>query len=320
MQVCQLTPEGFRVVENSMLPSLLASETGTIWVDMVGPTDEDIKTMRDVFKFHPLAIEDTRNQEQRPKAEEYPDHLFVILNPMLYGEEGIDFRELDVFVGKNYIVVVHPGAEPIIEQARTRIEQAQANLPRTPSYVLYILMDSVIDGYFPFLDAAGEQVEALEDLILEKPTTETLNELFHLKRSLLDMWRIVWPQREVFNILMQHNISFLDQAALQYYVRDVVDHLMWIADMVNTLRDTLTSMMDLYMSSVSNGLNIVVNRLTIMTILIGVFTVISGFYGMNFEQTWPPFNSPWGVPFVLILMVTLATVLFAVFKKLNWFR
>jgi magnesium transporter len=181
-------------------------------------------------------------------------------------------------------------------------------------------MDIVIDGYFPFLDTVGEQVETLEDLILEKPTTDTLNQLFHLKRALLDMWRIVWPQREVFNILMHHNYSFLDQNSLQYYVRDVADHLMWIADMVSTFRDTLTSMMDLYMSSVSNGLNIVVNRLTIITIIIGVFTVISGFYGMNFEKTWPPFDTPWGVPFVLAVMIGAAAVLVGVFRWLRWFR
>jgi magnesium transporter len=317
MQVCLLDQDGFHEVDSATLPALLESPSSTIWVDMVGPTEEDVRVMHDIFKFHPLAVEDTRNQEQRPKAEEYDNHLFIILNPLQYQDHTVDFRELDVFVGKNYIVVVHPEQEPIVEEARKRIQQAHANLQRTPSYVLYVLMDMTIDSYFPFLDEAGDQIETIENSILEKPEPKSLNHLFHLKRSLLNMWRVVWPQREVFNILMHHNIAYLDQESLQYYLRDVADHLMWVADMVNTLRDTLTSMMDLYMSSVGNGLNMVVNRLSIITIVIGSFTVISGFYGMNFLHTWPPFEAVWGVPFVLGVMILATLFIVGIFKWLN---
>ncbi len=321
MQVRRLDADGFHDVDQAMLPGLLASDKETIWVDITGPTPEDIQIMQNVFKFHPLAIEDTRNQEQRPKAEEYRDHLFIILNPMEYHDhQEVHFRELDVFVGKNYIVFVHPQAEPILDATQKRIENSQSNLPRTSTYVLYTLMDTVIDDYFPYLDLAGEQIETLEDDILDKPGPEVLNRLFYLKRSLLNMWRIVWPQREVLNLLMHHNVDYLDSQALQYYLRDVADHLMWIADMVNTLRDTLTSMMDLYMSSVSNGLNIIVNRLTMITIIVGASTVISGFFGMNFEKTWPPFNSSWGVVFVLAMMLGTALALLGVFRWLRWIR
>jgi magnesium transporter len=317
MQVATITTEGINVVPTEDLQRLLKTENVTVWVDMIGPTDEHIRVMREVFQFHQLAIDDTRNQEQRPKIEEYANYLFIILNPVDHIKENVDFRELDVFIGPNFVVTVHPHEEPVIEQARLRLQGSVA-LPPTASSALYAMMDVVIDGYFPILDHVGEEVEELEDLILVKPNTETMNRLFHLKRSLLEMWRIIWPQREIFNILMQHNLPYLDQRSLQYYLRDVSDHLMWIADMVNTLRDTLTSLIDLHMSSVSNRLNKVVNRLTVMTIVIGVFTVISGFYGMNFEQTWPPFSAPWGVPFVLGLMTFAAAVVVAIFRKLNW--
>lgn len=320
MRVHCLDQNGFREVESSTLASLLTSDSCTVWVDMVGPTDDDIQIMEKVFQFHPLAIEDTRNQEQRPKVEEYKDYIFVILNALEYKNQEVDFRELDVFVGKNYVVMVHPEPEPLIEVAHSRVQQALTNLPRTPSYILYTLTDVTIDSYFPFLDVAGDEIETIENTILVKPTAKTLDELFHLKRALLNMWRVVWPQREVFNILMHHRIEYLDQESLQYYLRDVADHLLWIADMVNTLRDTTTSLMDLYMSSVSNGLNIVVNRLTMITIIIGVFTVISGFYGMNFLQTWPPFDRVWGVPFVLGLMITSALVVAGIFRWLHWYR
>src|SRR5215208_6856146 len=196
MQVCCLDKDGFREVDTAALPSLLASDSCTVWVNITGPTPEDIQIMEKEFKFHPLAIEDTRNQEQRPKVEEYDDHIFVILNPLEYKNHDIDFRELDVFVGKNYVVVVHPEPEPMVDLARKRIEQSHTKLPRTPSYVLYALMDVTIDSYFPFLDIVGDEIETIETTILEKPNAKTLDELFHLKRSLLNMWRVVWPQRE----------------------------------------------------------------------------------------------------------------------------
>jgi magnesium transporter len=136
---------------------------------------------------------------------------------------------------------------------------------------------------------------------------------------LVDMWRVVWPQREIFNRLTHHHLPFIDQEALQYYLRDVSDHLLWITDMVNTFRDTITGIMDLYMSAVSNRLNQVVNRLTVFALVIGVLTVIGGFYGMNFAQTWPPFADPWGVPFVVGMMVVITGVLLALFRWMGWY-
>jgi magnesium transporter len=133
------------------------------------------------------------------------------------------------------------------------------------------------------------------------------------------MWRIIWPQRDIFGTLINHRLKFLDQESLQFYLRDVSDHLLWIADMVSTSRDTLTSMMDLHMSSVSNRLNKVVNRLTVVTIVSGVMAVITGFYGMNFQTTWPPFDNPAGVPFVLGLMLIVASVVLIAFRFLKWY-
>jgi magnesium transporter len=275
--------------------------------------------MQEIFKFHPLAIEDTRNQEQRPKAEEYNDYLFIILNPVANVSGEIDFRELDVFVGRNYIVMVHPDREPVIAEAQRRIENGGGLVPCTSAYALYTLMDIVVDGYFPVLDFVGEEVERLESDILERPRTDTLNRLFALKRSLLNMWRIIWPQRDIFGTLIHHRLKFLDQESLEYYLRDVSDHLLWIADMVSTSRDTLTSMMDLHMSSISNRLNKVVNRLTVVTIVSGVMAVITGFYGMNFQTTWPPFDNPGGVPFVLGLMLIVASGVLVAFRLLKWY-
>ena len=307
---------GFVEVPASELAAVLASETPA-WIDIVGPDDEDARLMKEVLQFHPLAIEDTRNQRQRPKVEEYPNHLFLILNPGAPGEEETEFRELDVFLGATFVATVHPEEEPAIAEAERRL----ARIPRkslTPGYVVYTLLDTVVDSYFPILDAVGDEIEQLEDLVTQRPDRETLNRLFQLKRQLVVLRKVVAPQRDAMSLLTRRDLPFVDQARLAYQLRDVHDHLLRLADMVDTFRDLLSSGIDLYMSSVSNRLNRVVNRLTVVTIVVGILAVITGFYGMNFERTWPPFEVGWGVPFALGLMGAAILVIVSVVRWLRW--
>ncbi len=305
-----------RSAEPDDLTDLIGPDKNTVWVDMLGPDDDDLALLRDVFKFHPLSIEDTRNHWQRGKVDEYADYLFTILNPVEWGTKRPVFRELDVFIGCNYVVTVHRGDEPLLANVQERIERL-STMP-TSGFLLYAILDIVVDGYFPVLDQLQEQIEDLGDQVLAEPNQKMLNQLFDMKKTLVDMWRILWPQRDIPNKIMHHDLPFLDEDALTHYLRDVSDHLMWIAEMVNTFRDTLTGTLDLYMSAVSNRLNAVVNRLTVVTVSIGILTVISGFYGMNFNDTWPPFGSSLGVPFVLALMLGIVSGLLLLFKKLDW--
>jgi len=311
--------QGQKTASIGDLAHLLETETDTLWLDITGPDEDDIHLMRDVFHFHPLAIEDTRNQRQRPKVEEYADYLFFILNAVSLDGNMAAFRELDVFIGKNYIVTVHTDAEPVIQETHRRIERLGSAVPMSPSYLLYVVIDTVVDSYFPVLDLIEEELERMGDDILRNPRQETLNDLFELKQILIDLWRVIWPQREILNNLVHQKPSFIDVESLQHHLRDVTDHLMWIADMITTFRDALTSIAEVYMSAVSNRLNKVVNRLTVFTVVIGISGVLTGFYGMNFEHTWPPFSSPWGVPFVLVLMGVIAGTLLYVLRKLNWY-
>jgi magnesium transporter len=321
MEILLLTKEGLETKTLDDLPALLAAEhDGVIWVNMGDPTAEDARVMREVFHFHPLAIEDTRNHEQRPKIEEYPGYLFLIVNPVSLTADGedLDFRELDIFIGRNYVVTAHNGKEAIIDSARARLSRTAALPQITVSYVLYVLLDEVVDGYFPIVDMVEEEINSLEDLILSQPKQESLARVFTLKRMLLHLWRVVWPERDILSALSQpHMLAFADKNAAQYYMRDVSDHLFRIADLVGTFRDTLTSVIDLYMSSVSNRLNRVVNRLTVITLAFGFFAVITGFYGMNFTHTWPPLTAEWGVPFVLGLMAIVTGVVVVVLRHID---
>ncbi len=285
------------------LTALLGQPNTLVWVDMLGPSADDVRILRDVFRFHPLAIEDTTNHRQRPKVDEYDGYLFVILNAATLTQNRLDVRELDVFVGGNYLVTVHAAGEPVIAQASRRLADAAHHHAASAGWALYMLVDVVVDAYFPILDALGDQIEAIGDRILDNPRRDALEELFLLKRSLTEIWRVTGQQRDSFAILMRELPIQLFGESMIPYLRDVYDHLLRINDTVNTFRDSATNVLDVYMSAVSNRLNVQVNRLTIITIGIGLITVVAGFYGMNFIHTWPPFESYLGVPVVLAFIV-----------------
>ncbi|MCC6893756.1 MAG: magnesium transporter CorA family protein [Anaerolineae bacterium] len=319
-----------RIGQISEIESLLKSETDIFWVDIFNCTDAEARILRDVFKFHPLAIEDTRNHRQRPKIEEYEGYMFLIINSITIFNtpdkptsdnlifSDLSFREIDLFVGRNYVVSVHNLHEATIDEVKRRFDILGKSFNFTTSYVLYTLLDVVVDQYFPIMDMFEEEIGNLEDIILANPDQKHLNRLFELKHMMLHMWRVVWPERDMLSTLAQpHILNFTEQNNNQYYLRDVADHLLWIADMLSTYRDTLSTVIDLYMSSVSNKLNHNVQRLTILTLIIGILTVVSGFYGMNFTHTWPPFESPYGVPFVLLLMMTGIGGLLLLLKRIN---
>jgi magnesium transporter len=318
MKVIVFNGQGAQEVRDPDLGALLKSDAKGIWVDMTGPTPDEVQVMHNIFKFHPLAIEDSCNQQQRPKIDEYDAHLFAILNPISNGGEAISFRELDVFVGQNYIVTVHPAEEPVILEAEKRVNRAGLFPHMSVGYLLYVMIDVVVDGYFPVLDSLSDEIDELADAVFVDPRPEALSRLFQLKRMLNEVWRIVGPQREMFNILSRRDIPYIDQNMLQHYLGDVYDHMLRISDLVMTYRDTLTGIFDLYMSAVSNRLNKIVNRLTIVTVCVGICSVIVGFYGMNFGHTWPPLAEPWGVPAVIGLMALLIGGLLVIFRKLGW--
>lgn len=314
MRIVTYGPAGPAAAKASDLPELWSGES-TFWVDLSSSEESELAVLQSVFRFHPLAIEDTRNQKQRPKVEEYDDHLFVILNPVAMVEGQPEFRELDVFLGRNYLVTVHAEPEPALEALERRTARRQNGQSLSASFLLYALVDTIVDTYFPVLDEIDEELSDLEDQIIDRPQREALERLLGLKRSLIEVRRVVGPQRDMFNVLTRRDIELIDHELLQYHLRDVYDHLLRITDMVDTFRDLLTSLIDLYMSAVSNRLNEVINRLTRVTVVIGAFAVITGFYGMNFAHTWPDFASPWGSSVALVVMAAAAGLLFMLFRR-----
>ncbi len=293
------------------IPSLLESDA-VFWIDIHQPSMADFQLLESTFRFHPLAVEDTRNGRQRPKAEDYGEMLFVILNAIRKTDTDIFFDEIDVFMGKNYVVTVHDDALPLLDQVVSRCNRFMHPQIRVSSgYLLYVISDVIVDGYFPILEAIGDELDTVIENVLKDPRQATLERVFILRRILSEMWRVASQKREIFTTLARKEVTLLDDKILRYYLRDVHDHLIRVTDQINTFRDTVSNIVDLYLSSVSNRLNNFVQRLTIATVGIGVIAAIGGFYGMNFEHTFPAFHEPWGVWFALGLMaLTILGIIF----------
>jgi magnesium transporter len=321
MRIITYSPDGYKVCEKHELHEHLQREGSTVWVDLTAAEDEGTNVLQEVFKFHPLAIEDTRNQRQRPKIEEYEGYIFIILNAVTAKREEVLFHEVNAFVGRNYIVTVHSRGEPTISEMGTRLTRSANHAMMSAGYLLYMLLDVITDSYFPVLDSLSDRIETLEERVLARPEKKLLDELFTLRRMLSEMWRVVGHQRDMFSLLLHHQEVFVKSEVLQYYMRDVYDHLIRISDTVNTFRDLLTGMVELYMSAISNRLNVIVTRLTVLTLVIGAMTVVSGFYGMNFERHdsfWPPLNADWGVLGVVVMMGVIIAISLLVLRLVKW--
>jgi magnesium transporter len=287
-----------------------------LWIDIHEPDEAGLTLVEEVFNLHPLAMEDVRNQEQRPKAEQFADHLFIILNPMTEAGERIEFHEMDIFLSRNALVTVHRAGEGTVARAEARIAPERMSRPVTTTYLFYTLLDTILDDYVSALEKIENEIDALGARLLEQPRPAMLNELFGLKTTLNEMYWVLWPHRHILNLLNNHDLNFID-ARGRYYLRDISDHVNRLTDIIQGLRDNVTGLINLYMSAVSNQLNRAVNRLTFITIAFGAFGVITGFYGMNFEQTWPPFTTEWGVPFVVVMMLVIALVVFILARRIN---
>lgn len=321
MRLSLLTHSGMReLIEIEDLAQARKKAEGPIWLDVHHPSSKGMAVVQEVFNLHPLAVEDTLNQAQRPKIEDYPNHLFVIINSLGFNAGELEFNELDVFVGRDYILTVHYKCYTKMEAAFQRLNKTAHLSTFTPDYLLYLVIDTVIDAYFPVLDQYDRDVETLTQEAFENPSKGILKRIFQLKSSMNEAWRILGLERDILNIMTRYEQRlFRNPEVPQLYLRDVQDHILLLSDITNSIRDELNTVTDLYISGTSNRLNIVVNRLAVITIIIGVLTVISGFYGMNFERTWPPFQSDYGILFVLALMIAVPTLLLVMFRRSKLF-
>jgi len=293
-------------------------EGNIIWADVSDPTSRDFEELAEEFGFHPLSIEDCQNAHQRPKVEEFTGYYFIVLyEAELAGpNDRLELRELNIFLGKNYLVTVHSRPIRAIATASRLWHEWTDRAEQGAGLLAYLLIDGIVDDYLPLLDIMSDRMDDLEDSIFGEWRPESIEEIFSIKKKLLYLRRAITPLRDVFNMLLRREQPIFPRETHVYF-QDVFDHLIRVADTIDTLRDMLGSTMDAYLSVSGNRMNKVMKRLTsISTILMSV-TLIAGIYGMNFALM-PELRWRYGYVFALLSMVVVGLSLYVYLKKIKW--
>lgn len=285
----------------------LRNPESLVWVDL---NDESIVDTRqiltDEFKFHPLSIDDALVETHIPKIDDWEDYLYLSLIAVKPGQplEDLDKSiEMDVFLGKNYIVTYHPEEIHAIDLVWGNFQRDERRLLRSSNYILYLIMDELANDYMAMIDQIDLNVESIEDQVMEKPDNKLLQQIFSIKRTLLNLRRIVAPLREVLNKLSRGDFEVIGQKERMYY-RDVYDHLVRVHDITESLRDLVTGALDTYLSVVNNRLNDIMKTLTIITTIFMPLSFLTGFFGMNFFGPGNQLNQWTGSPaFYIVLAV-----------------
>jgi magnesium transporter len=291
---------------------------GLLWVDFECEGPEVVEPLlRDVFGFHPLAIDDALRESHVPKIDNWGDYAYAVLHAVTFdaGQVALEVHELDVFLGHNYLVTHHTQTLEVLNRVWSSVTADQRRLERGPDFVLYDLLDFLTADYMPVIDAIDETVDQLEDAIFRQPAQPLLNTLFTVKRVAIQMRRIIGPQREVLNRLARDDYAMID-AKDRVYFRDVYDHLVRLADINEGLRDLIGGTLDTYLSVTSNRTNEIMKVLTIISALFMPIAFLSGFFGMNFAGI--PFDSPWLLGGALLVMVLVPAMMLMWFKRQGW--
>ena len=296
----------------------LAEADGTLlWVHLARPDAATLERVGTEFGIHPLALEDLRKQRQRPKVDTYEEQRHhVAYEAAPDTEKGV--AELQLVIGRNWIVSVHWEPTPMSDAVHGRIAAGDPSLTGSLAETVYLILDAVTDSYFPELDRLSDRIEVLEDEVIEqRPRPETLREVLGIKRLLLEQRRVLAPMRDMANALLRGDGQLVDRDTRPYY-QDLYDHLVRVLDQLDLYRDLLAAVLDARAASVSNDLNATMRRLTAVTVVIMVPTLIAGIYGMNF-RFMPELGQAWGYPFAIALMVGAALAALLFFRHKGWF-
>ena len=304
-------------IQKREIKSYLARPDCFVWVALKDADSAELAEMQDEFDLHELAVEDARQGNQRPKLEEYGDSLFVVLRTVELAGEELHVGELDVFVGRNYVLSARQKTERGFQDVRARCEREPELLRHGPGYVLYALMDAVVDRYVPVLDAVETELEALEEQIFTgKAPGENIESLYYVKQKLMVLKHAAGPLLDASSRMFGGRVP-QSCAGLGEYFRDVYDHLVRLNQSIDTLRDTVTTALQVNLAMITIGESEVTKRLAAYAALVAVPTMIAGIYGMNFEHM-PELDWAFGYPLSIVAMVAIDAYLFYRFRKAGW--
>jgi magnesium transporter len=307
-------------VRLDQISEVIGRDDTLLWVDGFQPLPDEIELLREEFSLHPLAIEDAVIRHERPKVEQFDDFILIIFYALQFepGDQSLAWHQISIFAGHGYVLTLHnaglPELDVICDRWTTNHPHLKSHLP---AILVYAILDALVDGYMPIIDHVSERIDDLEDAVFERFDTETLQRIFHLKRDLLNMRKILTPERDVLNLLMRRDTPVYNEDAARYF-QDIYDHLLRVLDSVDTFRDLLSSALESYLSVQSNRMNQVMKTLTASSIILMTMSLVAGIYGMNFVHM-PELQWHYGYFMALGLMAALAMVLSYWLKRRDWF-
>ncbi len=328
---------GGRVSDDPSHPNLIAAlrdPAAVMWIDIEKPEDEDYAILDEVFGFHPLAIEDSINRSQRPKIESYnhvgdackQGYFYMVIHGAeapTGGKGKLRTEELDMFVSERYLITIHdePMSSLSVLLARARSDPRLVLDPGI-DMLLHHVLDRLVDKYQPILEHLQDELDELEEEAINEPTPKLLTHITQKKRELLNLRRIIGPQREVLAQLTRGEVPFIREST-RIYLRDVLDHLIRAVETIELYRDLVVGVRDIYMSSISNNLNQIMKTLTIITVIALPMTVVTSFFGMNFSDErvdgwgWL-LNHPAGFWLSMGFILALVGILLLLFRRRRW--
>ena len=301
-------------------PKTLQEPDSMLWVDFqeTAPA-EDEPILLQTFGFHPLAVEDALQESHVPKLDDWGEYLYIVLHAVVFDQNTdptLDTRELDIFVGRNYMVTHHDEPISALDRAWSACQRDARYWRNGVDHLLYRLTDEVVTSYMPIVEQMDEEIDLIEDRVFGNPSPQVLEHIFAIKRAVLHLRRIISPQREVLNKLARDDYEVIDIKA-RIYFRDVYDHLVRLNDIIESLRDLIGGTLDTYLSVINNRMNEIMKTLTIITTLFMPLSFLTGFFGMNFFQPVLPLHAWTGQA---AFLVTLALTLLVPFTMYQWMR
>ncbi|MDQ3699995.1 MAG: magnesium/cobalt transporter CorA [Chloroflexota bacterium] len=326
------------------ISDVLASPGRYLWLDLTAPSAAELRLIKEEFSLHPLAIEDASKHSQRPKIEQYDGFYLMVVfaitqaegpasadSPATAGQlagASVTLHEIDLFIGERFLISVHEAGLPFFEQMADRWQHNQRVLNEGIGVLVYTMLDGIVDAYFPILDEIVDRIEDLEEALFTtdaRPSTsgpstgarsDDVRNLFQLKKDLIQMRRVIAPERDSLLVLTRQEAHLFDRRVTLYF-QDVYDHVVRLTDTIDVYQDLLTNALDSYLAIVSNNLNQVMKTLTALTVILMVPTLIAGVYGMNFEHM-PELQWVYGYPLTLGIMALAATSLYLIFRRRGW--
>jgi magnesium transporter len=290
------------------------------WINIDGVHQvEVIEKLGSHFVLHPLLQEDVVNTHQRPKFDEFDDHLFIVLRMFFLNEQEneLEGEQISLIVGSNFVISFQERQGDVFDQVRERLRNGKGRIRKKGSdYLAYSLIDAIVDSYYNILEGLGENIESLQEQMVSEPKQEDLQIIHHLKRDMLFFRKSVWPLRELISALAKSESTLIKEDVL-VYLRDVYDHVIQAIDTIETFRDMLSAMLDIYLSSVGNRMNQVMKVLTIIATIFIPMTFLAGIYGMNFKYM-PELEWKYAYLVFWLVVVTVFIIMISLFKKKKW--